>query len=413
MTRNPPRRAWRRWQFASALNVAIIPLVLTVAPPAIVSTPLLTFGHPLAPGAHAPHPGAPSPPGSVLTTTTPTSGPTTAQALSPIPHLAVGVERCTFIDDTRSVDDYSTSPATVRSRHRTLLTEIRYPIAANAHSGEETPNGAPLTRHGGYPVIVFAHGYDVTPDTYAALLDEWTRAGYVVVAPFFPDEKSSAVAAQHGANTEGDLANEPGDLAFVTRRVLQASRVATPGCPLVHGLVNGAHIALAGHSDGANAVATLAYDTGLDPQGVPYSRLDAGLSVQAIVILSGQEEAARNYAAGPRPVPLLVVQSRDDQCNSPTSAVTLYRDIHQSDKWFLELQSAHHLPPYDGVDKAAFRVVVATTVRFLAISLHLARLPTSAIALADQSPSIARMYHDAQGPSLAHLPVFTGVCGMN
>ncbi|NNN09190.1 MAG: chlorophyllase, partial [Acidimicrobiaceae bacterium] len=46
-------------------------------------------------------------------------------------------------------------------------------------------------------MIVFAHGYDVSPDIYSALLNSWVRAGFVVVAPFFPDEKASAVIAQH------------------------------------------------------------------------------------------------------------------------------------------------------------------------------------------------------------------------
>ena len=327
--------------------------------------------------------------------------------------IAVGVERCTFIDHSRSVDDYSTTPATVRATYRTLLTEIRYPILGSPHSPQETPNATPRPRVGGYPVIVFAHGYDVTPDTYAALLDDWSRAGYVVVAPFFPDEKSSAVTAQHGANTELDLANEPGDLAFVTRQVLAASREATRGCPLVHDLVDASRIAMAGQSDGANAVATLAYDQGLDPQGVAYSSLDVGFSVHALLILSGQEEESRTYATGPRRVPLLVVQSREDQCNSPSSAVKLYRDIHQSDKWFLELEHAHHLPPYDGVDPTAFKVVVQTTVRFLATSLRLEHLSTGLLEFANRTPSIAQMYHDMPGPPLTHLPAFTGVCGMD
>jgi len=115
-------------------------------------------------------------------------------------------------------------------------------------------------------MVVFAHGYDVTPDTYAALLDAWVRAGFVVVAPFFPDESASEVASQRGANTEGDLPNEAGDLTFVTRSVLQASANETTGCPIVSGLVEPSEIALAGHSDGAEVVGMLAYDHGDDPK---------------------------------------------------------------------------------------------------------------------------------------------------
>ena len=125
-------------------------------------------------------------------------------------------------------------------------------------------------------MIVFAHGYDVTPDTYAPLLDAWARAGFVVVAPFFPDEKASAVAAQHEANTEGDLANEPADLVFVTSQVLAASAQRRPGCPILHGLIRPSQVALAGHSDGGDAVAMLAFDHGKDPKAYPspnYTRI--------------------------------------------------------------------------------------------------------------------------------------------
>jgi len=46
-----------------------------------------------------------------------------------------------------------------------------------------------------------------------------------------------------------------------------------------------------------------------------------------------------------------VVQSLADQCNPMRFGVQLYDGIHQSNKWFLELQTAHHLPPFDGVDR--------------------------------------------------------------
>jgi len=309
--------------------------------------------------------------------------------------------------------DFATTPVSLLSNQRTLVTEIRYPIAATAHSRGESPGAKALTRRGGYPLIVFAHGYDVTPDTYAALLDRWTRAGYVVVAPFFPDEQASAVLAQHGADTEGDLVNEPADMTFVTREVLRAARGVGAGCGVLRGLVNASQIALAGQSDGANAVATLAYDQGSDPQGIPFARLEDGLDIRALLVLSGQEEPGRFYTTGAHHVPLLVVQSREDQCNSPASAITLYRDVHQGDKWFLELREAHHLPPYDGADRAAFAVVARTTLLFLAASLSPTGGAIDLESSARPAPTIGRIYHGAPGPSLSGLPAFAGVCGLN
>lgn len=406
MIRGRSRRAWGHWRVASALSMAIIPSGVGIAPHAVQLAqssvtplrPAMTI-NPVKTATESTDYLA----GSLGTREVPST-----RALA----TAVGIERCTFIDKTRSVMNYATSPATIRSTHRTLLTEIRYPTSVLTKDSNDSYDAAPLAHRGGYPLILFAHGYDVSPDTYAALLDDWARAGFVVIAPFFPDEKYSAVTAQHGADTEGDLVNEPADVAFVARQVIDDSRAFSPGCPIVHALVNPSHIALAGQSDGANAIATLTYEQGLDPQGVPFARLDQGLHIQAIVILSGQEAPARSYAAPASSPPLLMVQSRQDQCNSIRSAVMLYRDVHQVDKWFLELQTAHHLPPYDGVDKPAFRIVVATTVHFFTTSLQVARLSTSLFAFANHAPTLAQMFDDQSGPPLTNLPVFTGVCGL-
>src|SRR5437764_796260 len=53
---------------------------------------------------------------------------------------------------------------------RVLTTSVWYPAA---------PGGP-------FPLVVFAHGYNVTPAPYAGLLQSWARAGYVVAAPTLP-----------------------------------------------------------------------------------------------------------------------------------------------------------------------------------------------------------------------------------
>lgn len=336
-----------------------------------------------------------------------------AHALGPTPHFAVGLERCTFVDHTRAVTNYTTTPFTVFSASRTLVTEIRYPTTLVAGSSRERIGASPVERIGGYPMIVFAHGYDVTPDKYAALLDSWARAGFVVVAPLFPEEKPSAVAAQHGANTEWDLVNEPGDLAFVTTAVLQASTSSSAVCPIVHGLVQTSQVALAGHSDGATAVGMLAYDQGLDPQGIAYASLRSSINIRAVIILSGIQDTAQPYASGARRPALLIVSSLGDQCVPIRKAVSLYGALHQSNKWFLELRTAHHLPPFDGADAPAFRVVAATSIRFLQLSLLGMTPSTSLLALGNEQPSIGRMYSNQRGPVLTGAPTLVGTCGPN
>ncbi|MGC1419437.1 MAG: hypothetical protein WA786_04880 [Acidimicrobiales bacterium] len=309
--------------------------------------------------------------------------------------------------------NYSTKPFSVLSRSRTLVTEIRYPTQFLAGGPSEKPGATPLAQSGGYPMIVFAHGYDVTPDTYAPLLDAWARDGFVVVAPFFPDEQPSEISAQHDVNTEDDLVNEPADLAFVTRSILQASASESPTCPLVSGLVQPTEIALAGHSDGAQAVGMLAFDHGEDPQGVNFADLRSGIAYRAVIILSGAEDTAQSYAAEASRPNLLVVQSLADQCNQFHNDVTLYGAIHQPNKWFLVLRTAHHLPPFDGDDAPAFRVVAATTVRFLELSLGQTTTPSDLATVANQDPSVASLYSGPPGPSKSLAPVIAEKCGPN
>jgi poly(3-hydroxybutyrate) depolymerase len=262
-------------------------------------------------------------------------------------------------------------------------------------------------------MVVFAHGYDVTPETYAALLDTWVRQGFVVVAPFFPDENAAEVDLQHGANTEGDLANEPGDLAFVTRAVLTASANESSNCRIVRGLVDPTAIALAGHSDGGDAVGMLAYDHGDDPQGVNFASLRTGIDYRAVIIMSGAEDTSQSYATEASRPDLLVIQSLDDQCNAMHFGVQIYDAIRQPNKWFLELQTAHHLPPFDDADPSAFGTVATTTVQFLQISLERATPTISLLALGNERPTIARMFFGEQGSLMNNVTPVKEVCGPN
>ena len=316
---------------------------------------------------------------------------------------SVGITRCTFVDPTRTVPDFATTPPSILSNRRVLVTEIRYPTNDPHSATTENVGAAPASQPGGFPMIVFAHGYDVMPDTYAALLDAWVEKGFVVAAPIFPDENPAEVSRQHNANTEIDMWNEPADLAFVTRQILKDSAALSSGCPLVHQLVRASALALAGHSDGGTVVGMLTNSTGRDPQGVPFRDLRAGLAYRAAIIMSAQEDEVSPYRASPTSPALLVVQSAADQCNPAVRAVRLYRDVHQSDKWFLELLTAHHLPPYDGTDVRAFDMVVGVSTRFLHMTLEGTSTPSSILAFGNLEPSTARTFHAGQGPIIPAL----------
>jgi hypothetical protein len=243
---------------------------------------------------------------------------------------------------------------------RVLRVEILYPTLSTKAPNVK-PSAPPAYRYGPYPVIVFAHGYDADPNTYRALLVSWAESGYVVVAPFFPDTSLSAIEAQHGVDTELDMFNQPGDIAFVVSRIVEAAHGSPPPrAGYLVGLVNSARLILAGQSDGADTLAALLYDH-------EYAGTLASMAVHpaAVALLSGAEWARAEdaYSApsgGGRPV--MVVQSLTDSCNDPVDSSELY-NMATGPKWFLALEDATHLGPYVG-DGAAAQVVERVTVGF-------------------------------------------------
>jgi fermentation-respiration switch protein FrsA (DUF1100 family) len=229
-----------------------------------------------------------------------------------------------------------------------LVTYVRYPARG----------------HGLFPLIVFSHGFALTPQTYARLLDTWARAGYVVAAPAFPVESANA----RGGPDQSDLGNEPADISFVLSRL-----TASTG-PL-HALIDPTRIAVAGQSDGG--VATLA---------VAYDRRFRDRRVRAAAILSG---AAPAGFAGPAPgsPPLLAVQGTNDTINSPGSASAYYR-LMRRPKFLLWLLGASHLPPYTTDDRWA-AVVDRTTTAFF--DHYLRGAPIGRLVAAGRQTGVARL----------------------
>ena len=231
---------------------------------------------------------------------------------------------------------------------RVLVTSVRYP--ANAHRA--------------LPLVVFAHGFALTPDSYAGLLDAWARAGYVVAAPAFPVERANAP----GGPSETDLVNEPGDLRFVVSRLIGKSS------PL-RGLIDATKIAVAGQSDGAEAALSAAYDTRFRDR-----RIDAA------IILSG---AALPGFTGPPPSspPLLAVQGTRDPINQPAVTAAYFR-LMRRPKFLLWLLGASHLPPYTTRDRWA-AVVDRATIAFL--EGYLRRGPLRPLIAAGTERGLARL----------------------
>jgi predicted dienelactone hydrolase len=228
---------------------------------------------------------------------------------------------------------------------RTLVTYLRYP--ASGSPGHADVSNAPAARADGpFPLVVFGHGFNVTPTIYAHLLHAWAQAGYVVVAPVFPLENAGAP----GGAKEEDLTNQPADMRFVISQMLAASARASD--PLA-GLIDPGAIAVTGQSDGGDTALAVAYDSRFrDPR------------VSAAVILSGAEiPATGSFTFLPGSPPLLAAQGTADPINPPGLTDTFFEAAPRP-KYLLKLPGAEHLPPYTS-QQPQLGIVERVTIAFL------------------------------------------------
>ncbi len=246
--------------------------------------------------------------------TTATAPPPPKPKPRPRAPYAVGERVLTFVDS---------------ARRRRLVTIVRYPKAP-----------------GRFPLIVFGHGFAVTPAPYAALLRAWARAGYVVAAPVFPFGNANAP----GGPNEQDLVNQPRDMSFVITGMLADSATRSG---VLAGRIDPRRVAVSGQSDGGDTALAVAYD--------PRYR-DA--RVGAAVILSGAEIPflAKIQFASPSP-PLLATQGTADTINLP-SATSMFFDAAPPPKYLVRLIGAPHLPPYTDMEPQ-LGIVERTSIAFL------------------------------------------------
>jgi dienelactone hydrolase len=234
---------------------------------------------------------------------------------------------------------------------RSLETVVRYPTTGSRD-----------------PLIVFGHGFALTPAVYSRLLRAWAEAGYVVAAPFFPLERADAP----GGPDESDLVNQPRDVSFVIGRLLGLN--ARPG-GLLKGRIDPVRIAVAGHSDGAETALAVAYDRRFrDPL------------VRAAIVLSG----AALPGMGPFPrrgPPLLAVQGTGDTINAPATTASFFRHARRP-KFLLWLLEAAHLPPYTD-QEPQLGIVERATVAFL--DHYLGSRPLRAFDEAAQRRGVTRL----------------------
>jgi fermentation-respiration switch protein FrsA (DUF1100 family) len=253
--------------------------------------------------------------------------------------FAVGLRLLRLVDTSRTIElpDGTSEP-------RPLLTEVRYP-ALGAPNRTDLLNAPAARADGPFPLVVFGHGFAVTPALYARLLQSWARAGYVVAAPVFPLENANAP----GGPNESDLINQPADVRFVISALLGASAASGP----LAGLVDPAEIAVAGQSDGGDTALAVAYNPNFRDS-----------RVKAAVILSGAEmPGVGGFEFAPASPPLLATQGTADTVNPPSFTYTFF-DAAQRPKYLLSLIGAEHLPPYSD-QQPQLAVVERVTIAFL------------------------------------------------
>jgi len=219
-----------------------------------------------------------------------------------------------------------------------------------------------------YPLVVFGHGYTLTPSRYARLLRAWTQAGYVVAAPVFPLEN----AAAPGGPNEADLINQPEDMRFVITRLL-ALDAGTDS--VLHEKIDPSRIAVAGHSDGAETALAVAYDSRFRDR-----------RVSAAIVLSGA--ALPGMGAFPRNgPPLLAIQGTADPINPPATSAGFFR-LARRPKFLLWLLGASHLPPYTD-EQPQLGIVERATTAFL--DHYLKGRTLRALAEAARRPGLTRL----------------------
>jgi pimeloyl-ACP methyl ester carboxylesterase len=261
----------------------------------------------------------------------------------------------TFVDPSRGVRARGPTPA---SDVRTLATTIRYPIEGTAEPSESTDAVAIA---GSRALIVFAHGFALTDQTYPRFLHDLAAAGFVVADPEFPLSSS----ALPGPATGDDVVDQARDLGFVADRLFDA---ATRPAPL-SGVTFAEMLGVVGHSDG-----------GVTAAGFAANSCCADPRVGAAVILAGAiGRFPGNWYSSAAP-PTLVIHGDADEVNPLGSSQNVYATA-RAPKMFAVVNDGNHIGAFeDDTRRPAVALLVADFLRahMLGDQAAWARLPADA-----------------------------------
>jgi dienelactone hydrolase len=207
-------------------------------------------------------------------------------------------------------------------RCRVLVTQVREPSPASS-----TP----------WPLLLAVHGLDGSPDALAPLLDGWTRAGYVVVAPTFPKTKKDA----RGKALRSEVVDQAADARFVLDEVLD--RAGSFG-------IDPQEIGAAGMSLGGMTVYGL----------ISHTCCEDG-RIQAAIVMAGVHDAFPSGRYVHQDVPVLLLHGDADVGYHHSRSA--YAQLAPP-KWFITLHGEGHSPPFEVPRGPASALVDTTTVLF-------------------------------------------------
>jgi predicted dienelactone hydrolase len=272
--------------------------------------------------------------GGATTTTASTVPPTTT--VVPTAPFPVAQTTRTFTDHSRSQPARDGTP---EQPARTIHTTIWYPASTAPTPDNPTP---PSATPGQYPLVVFAHGFDIDAASYSALLHDIAMGGYVVAAPDFPGTST----AYAGAPVREDSLNQPADMSFVISEMMTMSQQAGP----LQGAILPDAVGVNGQSDGGVTATAAGWNTCCqDP------RIKAG------AIYTGATFAFEGEWFPAGSAPLMFVHGTADEINGYGASTSMFERA-QSPKYLLSIDGGTHLEPY--VDPPWVTQVAAATVAF-------------------------------------------------
>jgi len=251
--------------------------------------------------------------------------------------------------------DHSRTMLLPDGRHvaRRITTIVRWPATGGPHA-----------------LVVFAHGFALTPADYVPLLERIASAGFVVAAPVFPLTNARAP----GGPNEADLVNQPRDVSFVIARLLALNRASGR----LQRAIAPSRIAVAGQSDGGITALAVAYDMRYRDR-----------RVRAAIIMSGARPAG--FGSFPRGgPPLLAMQGTADLLNAPATTAA-YFSVAYRPQFLNWLVGASHRPRYTD-EQPQLGIVARSVVAFL--DHYLDGRPLAAFERAARRPGLTRLVAD-------------------